>query len=253
MELLAEGRMAEVFAYGDGRVVKLDRPEWSGVSEFEADVLQRLSGAGLPVARAQGVVTIDGRCGVVLDRVEGRSLLWRLLEATEVDLDHYAEVFAALHATINAAAVEGLPDLVSRLGDELAVSGLDSSLIAELGALMTRLDDGNRALCHFDFHADNVLVGPDGWVVIDWLTVASGPPRADLARSLVLWGRFEDSPIHSFMRGVRRHGLAQRSVNDGTVDDWIRVVAGARLAEGLDEDSAAWLRRVAAGEVRLFA
>ena len=28
MELLAEGRMAEVFAYEDGTVVKLDRPEW---------------------------------------------------------------------------------------------------------------------------------------------------------------------------------------------------------------------------------
>ena len=31
MELVAEGRLAEVFAYGYGLVVKLDRPEWSGL------------------------------------------------------------------------------------------------------------------------------------------------------------------------------------------------------------------------------
>ena len=39
MELLASGRMAEVFAWGDGRVLKLDRPEWSGIAAVEAAVL----------------------------------------------------------------------------------------------------------------------------------------------------------------------------------------------------------------------
>ena len=51
MELLAEGRTAEVFAYGAGRVLKLDRPEWNGLSAFEATVLDLLADAGLPVAR----------------------------------------------------------------------------------------------------------------------------------------------------------------------------------------------------------
>ena len=51
MELLAEGRTAEVFAYGEGRVLKLDRPDWNGLSAFEATVLAALADAGLPVAR----------------------------------------------------------------------------------------------------------------------------------------------------------------------------------------------------------
>ena len=82
MELLAQGRTAEVFAYGAGRVLKLDRPDWNGLSAFEATVLSVLDDAGLPVARAHGTVTVDGRGGVILDRVEGPSLL-QVVEAAD--------------------------------------------------------------------------------------------------------------------------------------------------------------------------
>ena len=40
VELVAVGRTAEVFVYGDGRVVKLDRPEWNGLSHYEAGVVR---------------------------------------------------------------------------------------------------------------------------------------------------------------------------------------------------------------------
>ncbi|HXN62057.1 MAG TPA: hypothetical protein VN886_16545 [Acidimicrobiales bacterium] len=63
MELLAEGRTAEVFAYGEGRVLKLDRPEWNGLAPFEGDVLVQLAGAGLPVARPHGSSPSRGAAG----------------------------------------------------------------------------------------------------------------------------------------------------------------------------------------------
>jgi hypothetical protein len=244
--------MAEVFAYDEGRVVKLDRPDWSGVSAFESDVLVRLADAGLPVARSHGVVTIDGRCGVILDRFEGRSLRWDLLEAPVGTADSLSERFCALQRSINRTVVDGLPDLVDRLGGEVAQSSA-GALTTELLDLLDRLDDGQRGVCHFDFHPDNVLVGPDGWVVIDWLTVASGPPVADLARTLLLWGHRAEPTIVDFMRGVRRHGLTELEVEADVCDAWVRVAAGARLAEGFDGDYAAWLRRVAEGNIRLFA
>jgi aminoglycoside phosphotransferase (APT) family kinase protein len=253
MELLAAGRMAEVFAYGEGRVVKLDRPEWSGVGIFEAEVIERAAAAGLPVARSHGVVTIDGRCGVVLDRVDGHELLADLLEATGDDIGALAERFCTLQADINGTEMDGLPDLVERLGDELARSGLSPDLMDQLTGLLDSLDDGRRGVCHFDFHPLNVLVSAAEWVVIDWLTVASGPPVADLARTLVLWGRNPDPAVIAFLGEVRRRGSARRHADDATVDNWVRVVAGARLAEGFDGEDAAWLRRVAAGEVQLYA
>jgi aminoglycoside phosphotransferase (APT) family kinase protein len=245
--------MAEVYAYDEGRVVKLDRPEWSGVAAFESDVITRVAQAGIPVARSHGVVTIDDRCGVILDRVDGRELLWDLIDIDEQSLDAMADRFARLQMSINSTVIDGLPDLVSRLGTELERGVLPADLTAELIQLLEDLDDGHRGVCHFDFHPLNVLVRGSEWVVIDWLTVATGPSVADLARTMVLAGQSEDPPIPQFMRAVRRYGLASRETDEDTCAAWVRVVAGARLAEGLDDASSTWLRRVAEGNVALFA
>jgi aminoglycoside phosphotransferase (APT) family kinase protein len=253
MELLAEGRMAQVFALDEDRVVKLDRPEWSGVSNFEAEVLVRLAEAGLPVARSHGVVSIEERCGVVLDRIAGGTLNQVLdLEPGEPEVLALAQQFVLLQQTINATQVDGLPDLVARLDEEMARSGLPASVAGELAGLLPALDTGERGVCHFDFHPNNILVSPAGWIVIDWITVAAGPPVADLARTLVLRGWGAIPPMDEFMQAVRRHALAERSVSDATCDDWVRVVAGARLAEGFDGAYAAWLGELARGDLRLF-
>ena len=243
--------MAEVFAYGDGRVVKLDRPEWNGVASFEAEVIALLAGAGLPVARAHGLVNIDGRSGMVLDRVDGRPLLAELLECDHARVRKLADRFAVLQCSFNAASIDGLRDLMARLQDELPRSGLPEVLAAELAELATRLDDGQRGVCHFDFHPLNVLVGTQGWVVIDWVGVAAGPPAADLARTLVLWGRRHTPPIPEFLRQVRQRGLAEHGVTEATCDQWIRVVAGARLVEGFAGEDADWLRAVAEGHLTM--
>lgn len=246
--------MSEVFAYDNGLVVKLDRPEWNGVAAFEAEVITRLHSAGLPVARSHGVVTIDGRTGVVLDRIEGHPLADALMGAANTaTIDELAEAFANLHRHINDTAMPGLPDLVERLHDELGQGGLDPNLVDELRVSLAERDDGRRGVCHYDFHPRNILVSQDEgrWIVIDWLTVASGPPVADLARTLVLWGMVPDEAVVRFRHGIRRHGVVQRATDDATCDAWIRIVAGARLAEGFSGAEGDWLAAVARGEIRL--
>jgi Ser/Thr protein kinase RdoA (MazF antagonist) len=251
VELLAAGRTAEVYAYGDGRVLKLDRPEWTGIAPYEAELLDVLAAAGLPVARSYGTATVDGRTGVVLERVDGPSLLDRVLASSANEAEHLAEQFVELHLAINAVSVDALGALVPRLRNELETSITDVGLRAELSGLLTETDDGGHGVCHFDFHPLNVLVGPHGWVVIDWLTAAAGPGAADFARTLVLWGMSHDDAAITFMRAVRRTGLDRRGLDEATVDAWIRVVAGARIAEGFVGDEAAWLLSVARGSVRL--
>lgn len=253
LELLAEGLTAEVFAYGEGLVLKLDRPAWNGLSEFESTVLNGLADAGLPVARPHGTVTVEGRSGLILDRVAGPSLMHVLLESSAGEAEQLAERFAELQLQCNAASVDGLPELVPRLRGEIEASVADVALRDELLALLAQLDDGAYGVCHYDFHPDNVLVGPEGWVVIDWLTVAVGPPAADLARSLLLRGRWTTEPVVSFQRTVRRVEMAARGLDDDTLDAWVRIAAGARQAEGFEGEEAAWLARVAGGSVRIFA
>jgi len=251
MERLAEGRTAEVIAYGDGRVLKLDRPEWSGLAEFEGALLARLADAGLPVAPPHGTVTVEGRTGLILHRVTGPSLMEVLLDSGAEEAVVLGERFAALQLACNAVQVAGLPELVPRLQGEIESSIAETPLRQELLTLLAELDDGGRGVCHYDLHPGNVLVGPAGWVVIDWLTVAAGPTPADLARTLVLRGRWTTGPVVSFQRTVRRVETAACGLGDDALDAWVRVTAGARLAEGFEGEEAAWLRQVAGGSVRL--
>jgi Phosphotransferase enzyme family len=243
--------MAEVFAIDEERVIKLDRPEWNGVSAFESDVIIRLAEAGLPVARSHGVTTIDGRCGVILDRLVGLSLLQIVIEAAETGLDDLAKQFAMLQAMLNATVIADLPDLPGRLRGEIERSGLSSPLVGELTELLVQIDDGARGVCHYDFHPGNVIATPAGWIVIDWLGAANGPPVADLARTVLLGAQVPGSRLSEFTLGVRRHGLRQRDLVDAACDAWIRVAAAARLAEGFSGEYAAWLKTVAEGAVKL--
>ena len=253
MELLAEGRNAEVFAYGGGRVLKLDRPDWTGLAPFEAEMLELLADAGLPVARSHGVVTVEGRTGVVLDRVDGVPLSEVLLAADREQIEALADRFAELQWMLNSSSVDGLPPLIPRLRLELGSTIGDLGLRAELLARLDALDDGTLGVLHYDFHPNNVLVTPDDrWVVIDWLTVAAGPAPADLARTLVLWGQRTTGPVATFMATVRRLGAQQRDLDDETLDDWVRIAAAGRLGEGFEGAEARWLGRVAAGSLRLF-
>ncbi len=246
VELLASGRTAEVFVWADGQVLKLDRPEWNGLSPFEASVLAIVTAAGVSAPRPHEEVMIDERHGVVLDRIDGPLLSDVIADAT--DVAPVANEFVELHCSLNDRVVAGLPDLVVGLANGIRSSGLAPTIVEELLSVLEDLDDGRRALCHFDLHPGNVIVTPNRWVVIDWLTAASGPPDADFARTLVLNPPDALSVTGSFMSHVQRDGVKARRLELPRLEAWIRVVAGARLAEGFEGDHASYLSSLASGD-----
>jgi Ser/Thr protein kinase RdoA (MazF antagonist) len=242
--LVAVGRTAEVFVIEGDRVLKLDRPEWNGVSHFEAGVLRAAHAAGLPVPEVFESVTVEGRHGIVLERVDGASLTEFL--SGGADVDECAERFVALHQELQATGLPSLPDLVPRLDDEIRRSGLPAELCDELRDRLAVLAHGQLSrVCHFDLHPDNVLVSGRGWVVIDWLTAANGPPIADFARTLLLRADTSDPVMRAFTGAVRRYARDRRGFDDDAVRSWTPVLAAARLAEGFEGPYADWLNTLA--------
>jgi aminoglycoside phosphotransferase (APT) family kinase protein len=185
--LIAEGRTAQVYALGDDRVVKVLRtgfPDEQGNAEALAARLA--DGAAIGAPAFFGTTRVDGRFGLIYERVEGESMLEHLTARTGSS-GSLATTLGTLHAAMHQASGHALPPF--RAAIEAALGG--SARHAGKGAVgvalrrLHRLPEGT-AICHGDFHPGNVMMTASGPRVIDWLTASSGPPAADVARTLFL-------------------------------------------------------------------
>ena len=186
-ELIGQGRTAEVYAWGEGRILKLYQ-SWmpAYVVEREYQITRAVYAAGAPAPAVDALVESEGRYGIVFERIAGVSLLvelqkkpWRMLT--------YARLMGELHAQMHAChAPAELPAQRQRI--EFGIDGAEGLADADKQAVrrcLERLPDG-ESLCHGDFHPDNILMSPRGPIIIDWLTGTRGDPLADVARTALL-------------------------------------------------------------------
>jgi hypothetical protein len=92
LKKIAEGREAEMFAWEGGRILRLYRGDfYRGAPQEQARLLRIARECGLRVPLDYGLVEVDGRPGIILERLEGPDLLtelgakpWRLLQVGSV-------------------------------------------------------------------------------------------------------------------------------------------------------------------------
>ncbi|HRE01610.1 MAG TPA: phosphotransferase, partial [Ilumatobacteraceae bacterium] len=83
------------------------------------------------------------------------------------------------------------PTLLAQL-----LAGADEQALRDAGALLAELHDrlhriptmggGPGTIVHLDLHPDNVMMTPDGPMVIDWANGADGPAELDVAMTWVV-------------------------------------------------------------------
>jgi aminoglycoside phosphotransferase (APT) family kinase protein len=185
--LLGAGRTADVFAWGDERVLKLYQG-WMPAPPIEREfAITRLAGqAGLPVPAAEEILQVDGRLGIVFERIRGDSLLKRL-ESRPLELIPISRLLAELHARMHdcrlpAGTASQREQIEQGLGWAKELTETERQSIR---GLLSRLPDGD-ALCHGDFHPDNILITERGPVIIDWMNGRGGHPLGDVARTALL-------------------------------------------------------------------
>ena len=251
LQRLGAGREAEVFAWGDGRVLRLARESsQAGMIEREALALAAAHAAGASVPGIYERITVDGRPGIVLDRIDGVDLL-TVLGRRPWSLRSVATTLGAQHAALHrVAAPSGLPtvheELRRRLGSKLVPQDARRRALVRLDDL----PDGDRLL-HGDFHPANVLRTAAGCVVIDWTNGTSGDPAADIARTILLTGGGEiagDVPVAVRMLApvARRFLVAaylrayarELALDRERVGRWLPVWAAARLSEDIEAERA---------------
>jgi uncharacterized protein (TIGR02172 family) len=244
-ERIAEGATAEILAWGDGLVLKLYRDGYpQDEAEREAERVRAAVAAGVATPNALETIRVEGRAGVVFERVDGQTMLERLMAHPEQAAE-MARLLAEEHVALHARQGAALPSLKEHLAHKISgADRLTGDLKARARHVLAKLPDGD-ALCHGDFHPANILLTERGPVVVDWVEAVSGHPLADVARTRVLICLISLPPTLSEVEREQIEGLrrwfwetyqdryrALRPFSDADLAAWIGPVAAGRLSEG---------------------
>lgn len=249
MELLGVGRTAEVYAYGDGKVLKLYMdwmPRDAIEKEFAND--RYVASLGVSAPEAFDLLEVEGRRGIVFRRLSGSSMLkiigakpWRLgVEATQLARSH-----ADIHAIV---AADGMRSQIDELSHNIrGAPFLSDDAKNRVLAYLESLPRGYQ-LCHGDYHPDNIIVDGKYWI-IDWMVASAGDPACDVARTMILltmssfppdipWStRLLFTAARSILASLYlRAYLRATGLRKAEIARWYLPIAAARLVEGNPED-----------------
>lgn len=245
--LIGRGRIAEVYAWKGDTVLRLFVAGYpASLVRQEIEGTRAANAAGVPSPHIRDIMTVDGRQGLVMERLTGDSLL-TVLGREPARVTHYAVVFAELQARIHSVHAPELPSRREDLARRIARAGILARVKGDALATLERLPDGD-ALCHCDFNPDNVLMTPQGPSVIDWSFATRGIPASDAAQTALLL-RIADAPSGSFSvawveretrnRFYRAWLKRYRELSPDAADamwTWLLPVAVARLSDDIPSE-----------------
>jgi uncharacterized protein (TIGR02172 family) len=188
--LLDRGFTSDVYEWGDEQILKLFHGGTDPLkAEREFVATRAVHALGLPAPDAFEMVELDGRRGIVMERIRGVSML-QYVQSRPWRLKWAVRELAALHVRVNSCTA---PDSLLKQRERIAakLSGAQHLSPEERQQLLDRLQalpDGD-ALCHGDFHPANIMCTRQGPVIIDWETASRGRPAGDAACTLLLMQR----------------------------------------------------------------
>ena len=241
---LAAGRTAEVFAWGEDQILKLYREGWARrTAEYEHRMAKASEQTGYRVPHVGEIVEVDGRAGIVYQRIEGETMLGRILKQP-YRLVGFSRQMADLHLEMHAKDVKNLEPVTDRLAGKIdAVEALNAATKAVIFKRLFSLPQDTKLL-HGDFHPDNIMLTGSGPVIIDWIDATLGHPLADVARTAVL-ARFGVPPEEQvgrfmfqtmgriYLRRYYRYSPYTRS----EFQAWLLPVAAARMQEKIPHEA----------------
>jgi tRNA A-37 threonylcarbamoyl transferase component Bud32 len=187
-EKIGEGVYAEVYAWAPGQVVKLFKSGFPRRhSWWEARMIRAVFAAGAPAPEVFDEVTVEKRFGIVMQRLDGPTLL-QLSRSGAMTPEQTGATLATLAISVHKTAPP--PDVLP-LRDTMAGSSrlsggiLPKHIATGILTLIERLTPGD-GLSHGDLHPGNVIMTADGPRLIDWGGATRAPAGFDLACCHVL-------------------------------------------------------------------
>lgn len=256
-QLIGEGNTAEVYAWGDNEVLKLFRKEFylEGI-EKEYSISKKINESGLPNPKVDKLIEVDGRMGIVYERIQGKSML-NSITMMPWSVGKDAKRLAEMHYRIHQCKLYGLPKQKEAMEKSINYTELlPDEIKQDIIKVLKRLPEG-EVLCHGDYHPGNIIVHSDKEIVLDWMTATSGNAAADVARTLhilkdaslpngmpfmikILAKILRSRLTSLYLKHYRR--LSGLSLEE--IELWRLPIAAARLIEWVPEDEKKFLLKL---------
>ncbi|MHA6529682.1 phosphotransferase [Paenibacillus sp. BAC0078] len=258
---IGEGGCSEIHEWvGTAKIIKLGKSNTGmDVLQNELNKTQLAWDHGLPVPRPYGLTEVDGRPGLISERIYGESLMERFMRLFmqpsagrewSAEDDENIRITARILSDIHSQSIPSMPPQKEMLGWSIrAAHYLTSSEKEQVIDMLASLP-AKYQLCHGDPNPGNILIREGEPVIIDWMDASTGNPEGDLAEYIVMI-RYSVLPaglpgeVTDFFDSVREHiisvfceeyerltGLAYREV-----EQWLVPIAARKLnADAIGEE-----------------
>jgi aminoglycoside phosphotransferase (APT) family kinase protein len=249
-KLIARGRTAEVYFWGENQVIKLFYDWVSPESVYrEAENTRLAFQEGAPAPQIFELIQLENRNGIVYEWIEGPTIL-QLLLSKPWQVKQLSRQFAEIHFSIHQIPLDGMTSYRDRwLSDIERVTGLSADDKEKLIARVAKIPEGSQ-LCHFDFHPDQIVYSQRGVVILDWMNVCRGDPAADVARTKILLTIGKPPDSSWWMRvfaGIlgnlanyyyqKRYQELNPAITKEMIQTWLAPVAAVRLLEKIEYEA----------------
>ena len=249
MKMIGQGNTAEIYKYGEDKIIKLFRkeiPKEVAALEYEKAVFVQTYVENVP--KAYDFITENNRYGIIYDRIYGIDLIKIIIKSIG-KINHYSRTLALLHMSIHQKKVKVNEEfsVKNKLRCDIeAVEALSYEQKEFLTQYLKELPDG-EVLCHFDFHPGNIMIQGKEPIIIDWMTACVGNPCADIARTYLIlnYGELPNGTylVRKLVRLFQRHVgkiyyreyLKHSVFTESDIEKWILPVAAARLREWIPD------------------
>ncbi|NIK77795.1 aminoglycoside phosphotransferase (APT) family kinase protein [Paenibacillus castaneae] len=260
---IGEGGCSEIFEWENAnQIIKLarDNTDYHAMKQ-EYDNSRMAWENGLSVPQPIALVDMEGRPGIVFERIYGETMMERFVKKAmergdeeEASTEHgeYNDIRLTAQVLSEIHNKPGLRMPSQREAIKNSINSVDYLSKDEKAAVISLLEDlpVKNQLCHGDPNPRNMLLRNGKAVVIDWMNASIGNPEADLAEYIIMF-RYAILPDY-YPKEITSHLDSNREaiinafveeytrlagITSNEIDAWIAPIAARKLsADGISEE-----------------
>lgn len=220
LELIGKGFFGKVYRVDPETIVKVYRGKDSiPMIENEKKMAQKAFISGLPTAISYDIVQVGEDYGSVFELLDARTF-HELVQKGEMPLEEIMERYIAMLRLVHSTRPDPgtFPSCRQRFLDylEKLKEVLTESQYSGLRSLLLDMEEED-SIVHGDIQMKNVMLAPEGPMLIDMDTLGQGNPVFDMAGLFVTYQEFEEDEPGNSMDFL---GMTQEMVDD----IWKRII-----------------------------